>query len=84
MPSLTNAFCQKYGLDMRTEIRRERTVELMAEGFRYDDVRRWKAGETEMNDAIKGIQWKNSPISTSGGFDVFNVRENGITTVSGL
>ncbi|WP_293711848.1 RagB/SusD family nutrient uptake outer membrane protein [uncultured Parabacteroides sp.] len=82
MPSLTNAFCQKYGLDMRTEIRRERTVELMAEGFRYDDVRRWKAGETEMNDAIKGIQWKNSPISTSGGFDVFNVRENGITTVS--
>lgn len=27
------------------EIRRERTVELMMEGFRYDDMMRWKAGK---------------------------------------
>lgn len=27
------------------EIRRERRVELMAEGFRFDDLRRWKKGE---------------------------------------
>lgn len=27
------------------EIRRERRVELAAEGFRFDDLRRWKAGE---------------------------------------
>lgn len=82
MPSLTNAFCQRYNLDMRTEIRRERTVELMAEGFRYDDVRRWAAGETEMNEALKGIQWANSPISSSNGFDVFNVRENQVVNIS--
>lgn len=31
------------------EIRRERAVELMAEGFRFDDLRRWK----NMNDATK-------------------------------
>lgn len=27
------------------EIRRERRVELAAEGFRFDDIRRWKAGD---------------------------------------
>lgn len=27
------------------EIRRERGIELVAEGFRYDDLRRWKAGK---------------------------------------
>lgn len=31
MPKLTNSFAQTYGLDMRTEIRRERTVELFNE-----------------------------------------------------
>lgn len=28
------------------EIRRERTIELVAEGLRYDDLMRWKAGKT--------------------------------------
>lgn len=82
MPHLTNSFCSKYGLDMRTEIRRERTIELMAEGFRYDDVRRWAVGETEMNDAIKGVQWLSSPLSQSSGFEVFNVKENRIVTLN--
>lgn len=27
------------------EIRRERAIELVAEGFRYDDLKRWKAGK---------------------------------------
>lgn len=66
---------------MRTEIRRERTIELMAEGFRYDDVRRWKAGETEMSQDIKGIQWIHSTISNPAGFEVYNVRDNNITFV---
>ncbi|MBL4675896.1 MAG: RagB/SusD family nutrient uptake outer membrane protein, partial [Mucilaginibacter sp.] len=33
MPHLTNAFAAANGLDMRTEIRRERTVQLCLEGF---------------------------------------------------
>ncbi len=48
MPALTNAFVNSNGLDMLTEIRRERTVELAFEGFRRDDLRRWKTAETEM------------------------------------
>jgi hypothetical protein len=56
MPILTNAFVATNGLDMRQEIRRERTVELALEGFRYDDLRRWKTAEIEMPQAIRGIK----------------------------
>lgn len=42
---LTNSFASQNGLDMLEEIRRERTVELMTEGFRYDDIIRWKIAE---------------------------------------
>jgi len=56
MPLLTNASVSSNGLDMRTEIRRERTIELALEGFRYDDLRRWKTAETELSQDIKGIK----------------------------
>lgn len=56
MPRLTNTFAATNNLDMRTEIRRERTVELCLEGFRYDDLRRWKTAETELPQDIKGIK----------------------------
>lgn len=42
---LTNAFVSGHGLDMLEEIRRERTVELLGEGFRYNDIIRWKTAE---------------------------------------
>ena len=56
MPHLTNGFVGANNLDMRTEIRRERTVELTLEGFRYDDIRRWKTAETELPQDVKGIK----------------------------
>ena len=56
MPALTNTFVTANGLDMKQEIRRERTVELALEGFRYDDLRRWKTAETELKADIKGIK----------------------------
>jgi hypothetical protein len=70
MPHLTNAFVTANGLDMRTEIRRERTVELAFEGYRWDDLRRWKTAETELPKSllsikITGTQW-NSPEITIG------------------
>ena len=57
MPALTNAFVNSNGLDMLTEIRRERTVELAFEGFRRDDLRRWKTAETEMPQALRGVKF---------------------------
>ena len=38
------------------EIRRERRVELFAEGFRFDDIRRWQQGE-KMEKKDYGIRW---------------------------
>jgi len=55
--SATNGFVNSNGLSMLTEIRRERTVELAFEGFRRDDLRRWKTAETEMPQALRGVKF---------------------------
>src|SRR5690606_20487842 len=41
------------------EIRRERRVELFSEGFRYDDLRRWKQGE-KLQSKDFGIRWEEA------------------------
>ena len=78
---LTNALVSTNGLNMRDEIRRERTIELYAEGFRFDDLRRWKIAEQELNKDVKGIQWSNSPINNPAGYSVFSVQSGLIETV---
>lgn len=57
MPHLTNAFVTAHGLDMRTEIRRERNVELAQEGFRYDDIIRWKIAENVLPERMIGATY---------------------------
>ncbi|MBR1415329.1 MAG: RagB/SusD family nutrient uptake outer membrane protein [Prevotella sp.] len=56
MPKLSNSFVTTNGLSMREEIRRERTVELFLEGFRIDDLKRWKTAETEMPQDQLGVK----------------------------
>lgn len=53
MPHLTNDFVTTNGLNMLEEIRRERTIELSLEGFRLDDLRRWKTAEIELNQPLE-------------------------------
>ncbi len=79
MPHLTNSFVTSNSLDMLTEIRRERTVELYLEGMRSDDVRRWKTAEVEMAEALKGIKWAGTIFEAP--FEVFNERTGQIETV---
>ncbi|GEP94660.1 RagB/SusD family nutrient uptake outer membrane protein [Chitinophaga cymbidii] len=64
MPHLTNTFVNTNGLNMREEIRRERTIELALEGFRYDDLRRWKTAETVLPQDVKGIKIKGTDWET--------------------
>lgn len=71
MPALTNEFVTANGLDMLTEIRRERTIELAFEGFRRDDIRRWKIAETVLTKDIKGIKYKGTE------YESLNVLNNG-------
>lgn len=54
---LTNAFVTTNNLSMREEIRRERTVELAMEGFRYDDIVRWKLAETVLPKELLGAKF---------------------------
>jgi hypothetical protein len=84
MAHLTNALVTSNNLDMRTEIRRERTVELAFEGYRWDDLRRWKTAETELPQSllsikVKGTQW-DAPIVTIGDYSTpglfYNLSEN--------
>ncbi len=60
MPKLSAAFAAANGLDMLEEIRRERTVELFLEGFRLDDLKRWKTAETEMPQDMLGVKVKGT------------------------
>jgi len=54
---LSNGFVAAHNLNMREEIRRERTVELCLEGFRYDDLIRWKTAETVLPKSLLGAKY---------------------------
>ncbi|MDR2969130.1 MAG: RagB/SusD family nutrient uptake outer membrane protein [Tannerellaceae bacterium] len=84
MPPLTNVFVTENGLNMQTEIRRERTVELAFEGFRRDDLKRWKTAETELVQAIKGFKYTGTEYEEEGVLsdsEATKVDENGFYVV---
>jgi starch-binding outer membrane protein, SusD/RagB family len=56
-PKLTNAFVTTNNLNMRDEIRRERTIELALEGLRYDDLIRWKLAEILLPKDLLGAKF---------------------------
>lgn len=53
--ALTNTLVSSNNLDMLEEIRRERTVELYSECFRFDDLKRWAIAEHSLNQDVCGI-----------------------------
>jgi len=59
MPPLSNAFVITNGLDFRTEIRRERAVELFDEDFRLPDIRRWHSAAVDLVSNIGGTAYGN-------------------------
>lgn len=80
MPHLTNTFVTANGLNMKEEIRRERTIELSLEGYRLDDLRRWKTAEVELNQPLRGIKYKGTEYETDGRWDNigYEVDEEGV------
>jgi starch-binding outer membrane protein, SusD/RagB family len=52
---LTNALVTNNGLNMLEEIRRERTIELYGENFRFDDLKRWGIAEYQLNQNMCGM-----------------------------
>lgn len=54
MPHLTAGNVPE-GSSLLNEIRKERTRELYLEGFRFDDLRRWKTAEIELSKNLEGV-----------------------------
>lgn len=67
MPKLSNALVSANGLDMREEIRRERTVELYLEGFRVDDLKRWNTAVQTMNQPLLGVKYTGTEFQSNWG-----------------
>lgn len=63
--SLTNALVSNNGLNMKEEIRRERTVELYREGKRFDDLKRWGILEESLNPSRLGRVVGNATYTTA-------------------
>lgn len=75
MPKLSNSFVTTNGLDMREEIRRERTVELVLEGFRVDDLKRWGTAATEMKKDLLGIHYSGTWFESNWANMAFAIKE---------
>jgi hypothetical protein len=63
-----------------SEIRRERRVELFMEGFRYDDIRRWKQGKKMLSPDL-GLRWDDAmkaEIDPDGAAVVKSIEVDGI------
>lgn len=58
------------------EVRRERRVELAIEGFRFDDIVRWKKGEY-LNKRVLGMRWEAAQIAKHQGANVKSIEING-------
>lgn len=77
MVKLSNALVDANDLDMLEEIRAERSVELFHEGFRIDDLKRWKTAETEMPGNRIGVLWKGTQFETAWSKNTSPIDENG-------
>jgi hypothetical protein len=54
LPGISNSSLIANGMDIKDEIRRERTIELYAENSRYADLKRWGLAEQELGEPILG------------------------------
>ncbi len=83
MPKLSNKLVNDNGLDMITEIRRERTVEFYNEGFRLDDLKRWNLAKTEMPKPFLGVKWTGTEYETKGGTLTYPLDSDGCIIYEG-
>lgn len=49
------------GSELLDDIRHERRIELVFEGHRFFDLRRWQIADTQLDINIKGVEWVKLP-----------------------
>ena len=77
MAGLSALLVSANNLDMREEIRRERTVELILEGFRIDDLKRWYTASTEMPENQLGVKYTGTWFETNWSAITYNLDNDG-------
>lgn len=77
MAGLSESLVTTHNLNMRDEIRRERTVELILEGFRIDDLKRWYTASTEMPQNQLGVKYDGTWFETNWNNITYNVDNEG-------
>jgi hypothetical protein len=78
MPNVNAAYSGSQD-GLRERIRNERAIELCFEGFRYDDIRRWKTAHLEENLKVEFLEmrWQGGPSAIyPTGFSFENVEQN--------
>ena len=81
MKQMSLAELEANGLDVRTEIRRERRVELALEGQRYFDILRWKQGGLLAQD-VKGMKKSFIPNYNQQYVEAIPTDENGYMIIN--
>ena len=84
LPTIVDAYLQSVfypdvSNPVLLEIRRERAIEMVAEGLRFDDLRRWKCGELMQTLPWTGIHFPalDAPVDANGdGTDDYYFTEN--------
>lgn len=81
MPKLSNSLVSANGLSMREEIRRERTVELVLEGHRIDDLKRWATAAVEMPQDQLGVKFTGTWFETNWSNPGKSVNADGVLVI---
>lgn len=86
LPPISNTFLATNGMDIGAEIRRERAIELYAEGAtRFNDLKRWGIAEQELNQTIFGAVIEGT--AYDGNIDLYDPSGYGFpeeTTTTGV
>ncbi|WP_299668313.1 RagB/SusD family nutrient uptake outer membrane protein [uncultured Polaribacter sp.] len=80
MPNVNGMYAGSQDL-LRERIRNERAIELCFEGFRYDDIRRWKTATLEENKIVEFLEmrWQGGPSALyPTGFSFENVEQTNL------
>jgi hypothetical protein len=83
MPNVNSAYAGSQD-GLRERIRNERAIELCFEGFRYDDIRRWKTAHLEENLKVEFLEmrWQGGASALyPTGFSFENVAQSGLRKI---
>lgn len=87
LPGISNSILAANGMNIKDEIRRERTIELYAENSRFVDLKRWGLAEDSLGDPIVGAVIEGTDYEGNLALynpNAYNFGEISVSTGSGM